>query len=57
MEGFMLSPFPSLPSLATDMRIVDGVQLTFLMALRQVSRAKTSVLPFVSPATKLLARD
>ncbi len=44
-----------MPSLATETRIVDGVQA--VGPPRQVSRTKTSPAPFVSPATRLPALD
>src|SRR2546425_12081955 len=53
VSGKTLPPFPWVPSLATDTRVVEGVQPAGTPT--QVSRTKTSPAPLVSPATRLLA--
>src|SRR2546427_11209811 len=52
-SGKPLPAFPWVPSLATDTRVVEGVQPAGTPT--QVSRTKTSPAPLVSPATRLLA--
>src|SRR5215472_8191747 len=55
ITGLVLSPSASVPSLATETRMVEGVQA--VDTPRQVSRTKMSILPFISPLTRLVADD
>src|SRR3989338_5351779 len=52
--GFVLGPLPWTPVELTEIRTVLGVQPR---VLKQVSRKKTSVTPFVSPLTRLVASE
>jgi hypothetical protein len=51
----VLSLSPSAPSIATETRVVDGMQPAG--ALAHVSRTKMSVRPFMSPGTRFVAAD
>jgi hypothetical protein len=55
IAGVVLAPFPWLPSPATDTRLMEAVHVE--EAPRQVSRTNTSLVPFVSPGTRLSASD
>src|SRR5215470_15896696 len=55
MAGEKLEPLASEPSLATETRFTEGVQLVGMP--RQVSRRNMSLVPFESPDTRLLAYD
>src|SRR3989338_3314950 len=55
MAGLLPALLPCVPLVATETRIVEGVQPP--PAPAQVSRTKTSGAPFVSPATRLLASE
>jgi len=51
----VLSPLACVPSLATEIRCVEGAQPDSAPA--QVSRTKTSAKPFVSPFTRFVADE
>src|SRR3989304_825694 len=55
MDGSLPARLASVPSVATDTRVVEGVQGP--LAPKQVSRTKTSATPLMSLLTRLLAAE